>query len=171
MNQIIDLLLCYSTNSIEHASSPRRCLASERKQSSARTTFHSYHSSRWTMIRVALLTVYSLMAVHTAAVSLGILPHGALVNTNSNTTMNASDCRACVCAMFASSNILALNCFLNYSNGVVCQLFNNATYLQSNSTEIEINLNSTLYFRQLPIRNQFNKTVVASDAGTRLELL
>ena len=85
----------------------------------------------------------------------------------SSMTMNRSTCHECVCAMLKStgnSSIVSFHCYKKSNNSVECRLFTKINYSASHVTSIEINLNSTFYFLQLPPNNQ--STIVTTNTVT-----
>ena len=99
-------------------------------------------------MRSWLLLMFVLHDVHT--VSVGLIPYASLTLTSSSSsnTVNGTT-QDCLCAMITSSTISALNYFSNNT----CALFSNASLINANfSWTININVNSLLYIRYLPIR-------------------
>jgi hypothetical protein len=98
------------------------------------------------MMFTTLFTFWLIAISDISAISVGVIYHASLITSNSNMTMNALNCNECLCTMFTSS-IFSLNCFANNNNGVICQLFPDGIYLGLSSSQMEINLSSTFYFR------------------------
>jgi hypothetical protein len=95
-------------------------------------------------------------------ISVGIISNASLTMSYSNITINASNCGQCVCLMLKSSTnltIFSLNCINNLNIDVLCQFFPNTTYVNLNSSQIKINLNSTFYFLKLPLNDQSTMTL------------
>jgi hypothetical protein len=99
-----------------------------------------------------LLLMFVLHDVHT--VSVRLIPNASLtlVNSSSSSIMNGTE-KNCLCAMVMSSNIAALNFFSNNT----CELFSNASLIDADfSWTINVNVNSLLYIRYLPIRTEIS---------------
>ena len=88
-------------------------------------------------------------------VSVGTMRNSLLkLDPSSNMTISRSKCNECICAMFfpstGNASIISLNCLIIDTDQVTCQLFTESNYQISSSYEIEVNLSSIFYFRQLP---------------------
>jgi hypothetical protein len=100
------------------------------------------------------------------SIRVGIIQNASLLTNCPHLTMNASTCNECSCTMlYLSQNvsIVSLNCYVDSSSSVSCELFTAATYLSSCSYQIENNSNSTFYFQQLPSSNPSATAAMATE--------
>jgi hypothetical protein len=108
------------------------------------------------MMLFALNLVFFCAFTGVGSIRIGIIQNASLLTNCSHLTMNALTCNECSCTMLYSSknvSILSLNCYVNNSSSVSCELFTAATYLSSCSYQMKNNSNSTFYFQQLPSSN------------------
>jgi hypothetical protein len=99
------------------------------------------------------------------SIRVGIIQNASLFTNCSYLTMNASTCNECSCTMLypvQNVSILSLNCYVNSSSSVSCELFIGAAYLSSCSYQIKNNSTSTFYFQRLPSINQLTTVAVTT---------
>jgi hypothetical protein len=117
-----------------------------------------------------LFIVWSSYAVVSALPSaVGVIYNASFTMLYFGTTMNASSCYECLCAMFSPSmntSMLSLNCIDENSSGVICQLLNQTFTLNSNNSQIKINRRSTFYFQLLQMGDQSESTSVPRLTST-----
>jgi len=121
------------------------------------------------MILFGLNLVFFCALTSVSSILVGIIQNASLVTNCSYSTMNASMCNECLCTMlYLSKNvsIVSLNCHVDSSNSVSCDLFTTGTYLNSCFYLMENNLNSTFYFQQLPWSNPSTATAVMDTVQT-----
>jgi hypothetical protein len=109
------------------------------------------------MMLLALNLVFFCVLTTVGSIRVGIIKNASLFTNCSYLTMNASTCNECSCAMLypvQNVSILSLNCYVNSSSSVSCELFIGVAYLSSCSYQIKNDLSSTFYFQQLPPINQ-----------------
>jgi len=125
----------------------------------------------------ALNLVFFCTFASVGSIYIGIIRNASLITNCSHLTMNVSTCNECSCTMLNLSqnvSILSLNCYVNSSSSVSCELFTAATYLSSCSYQMENNSNSTFYFQQLPSSNQsltVTMTTIQTLTGRELVLV
>jgi len=117
------------------------------------------------MMLFALNLVFFCVLTSAGSIYVGIIRNASLITNCSHLTMNASTCNECSCTMLyltQNVSILSLNCYVNNSSSVSCELFTAATYLSSCSYQMKNDSNSTFYFQQLPLSNQSTTTAMAT---------
>jgi len=103
---------------------------------------------------IMLLIIFSGTIHRNRAVQIGIVHNASLIlrNTLFN-TINALTCENCLCSMqnmSENSSIVSLNCYTQYVNGVICELFTKTNYQNSSDYQIVVNASSIFYFLELP---------------------
>ena len=110
-----------------------------------------------------LFIVWSTTVGSIRSSGVGLIYNASFTVPYFDRAMNVSSCNECLCTMFSHSmntSILSLNCIVENSNGIICELFSQTTTLTSNNSQIKMNLRSTFYFQLLPVDGQSGSTAV-----------
>lgn len=94
----------------------------------------------WLLLSFFVLKIYSIQIGQISNAALNLLS-SSIPNIINGTKAE------CLCAMISSQNITAINYFSNNT----CQLFSNQSIINANFF-YKIDLNSSFYFLQLPIK-------------------
>ena len=104
---------------------------------------------------VILSFVLSIMIYDVEVIQIGIIRNASLVLTSnrSSSTIEGNQCNNCLCKILnidGFSSIVSFNCYIINMSKVSCDLFTRTNYQMSSDYRMDVNLNSTFYFVELP---------------------
>ena len=104
---------------------------------------------------VILSFVLSIMIYDVEVIQIGIIRNASLILTSnrSSSTIEGNQCNKCLCKILnidGFSSIVSFNCYIINMSKVSCDLFTRTNYQMSSDYRMNINLNSTFYFVELP---------------------
>lgn len=118
-------------------------------------------------MKTSLQAVFCLVTLKAIlGINIGVIHQASMVFAYANTSMYASNCNECLCAMLMPSVnefIVLMNCYTNSSNNVLCQMFSNSSSLNSSGFQLDSNVNSTCYFHSWLINYLVPITTQASE--------
>lgn len=99
------------------------------------------------LIKILTIFFWIIFANHINSLSVGVIQHGLLLESNVTLRITRSTCDECLCLM-STDSISSMNCFSNQvtSSSMTCEFFADQFNLSLNSSQIKISFNSTFYY-------------------------